>query len=418
MILDEDEDGMSDAWELDIISNSSHWADWTITNILPGDDFDGDGLSNLVEYQNGLSGHLTDSDGDGYGDRFSIDQELRLRLDESSGTVAADSSGKHRDGTLASSPAWQASGGIDGGALEFHGGADAVGLSAGILDGHGDLTISLWFKTASASAVQGLLSATGASPSTSQLAISLESGTTIRFHTGGGTSVTWTSGSNLADDQWHHAIVTRNTAAGQVALHLDGAPYGSPQAASLSALSVSALALGQFHQTVSTYDAAKAFTGHLDEIRIYSAVIGEGQLKDLFRPNDLDLDGLPDNYELSLFGDLAVLSSGADDLDGDGLSNRQEFEGGTDPDDYYNGSTPVISLVAGSGQTIYNRARTPNPLVFLVTRGGTPLVNAPVALSHLESLGGIETPDGEERATSLTLRTNSQGKVSVYFKAD
>ena len=129
-------------------------------------------------------------------------------------------------------------------------------------------------------------------------------------------------------------------------------------------------------------------------------------------------DGLPDDHEISLFGNLATLASGADDLDGDGLTNRQEFEGGTDPNDYYNGNTPVITLLSGSGQTIHNGQRTDDPLVFLVTDGTGPLANAPVELSHLELIGGLETTDGNTLATTLTLRTDSEGKVAVHFKAD
>jgi hypothetical protein len=41
-----------------------------------------------------------------------------------------------------------------------------------------------------------------------------------------------------------------------------------------------------------------------------------------------------------------------------------------------------------------------------------------VDLSHLELIGGIETLDGNTLATSLTLRTDSEGKVAVHFKAD
>ena len=126
----------------------------------------------------------------------------------------------------------------------------------------------------------------------------------------------------------------------------------------------------------------------------------------------------PDDHEISLFGNLATLASGADDPDGDGLTNRQEFEGGTDPNDYYNGNTPVITLLSGSGQTIHNGQRTDDPLVFLVTDGTGPLANAPVELSHLELIGGLETTDGNTLATTLTLRTDSEGKVAVHFKAD
>ena len=254
-----------------------------------------------------------------------------------------------------------------------------------------------------------------------ELAIDIENGDTIRFTTGGGNNVTLDVGRNLSDGLWHHLVLVMDSLNGEVSLRLDGEPFGSVQSVSLGTLAVDSLVLGQQHQTVSTYDCTKAFDGTLDEIRIWSAVIEEPYVSELFQPNDLDLDGLPDDWEGALFGNLTTLAASGDDLDGDGLTNREEFEGGTDPNDYYNGSNPVVTLVSGSGQTVYNGQRTVDPLVFLVSTDGNPankLVNAPVELSHLELIGGVETLDGDTLATTLTLRSDSDGKVSVNFKAD
>ncbi len=44
---------------------------------------------------------------------------------------------------------------------------------------------------------------------------------------------------------------------------------------------------------------------------------------------DSDQDGLPDDWELSYFGDLSQDAN--DDFDGDGKTNLEEYEGGTDP---------------------------------------------------------------------------------------
>jgi len=417
---DTDGDGLSDTWEGMIIANSADPDSVTLADITAIGDNDGDGLSNWIEYQRGLSGYQTDSDGDGYGDRLSVDQELFLRLDEDAGTTAGDDSGENHNGTLAGSATWQPLAGIDGGALAFDGGSDAVGLPEEAVNGASDLTFSLWFKTSASPAVQTLLSGAGSAQSP-ELAIGIENGNTIRFTTGGGNSVVWNAGRNLADDLWHHVILVRDQLGGEVSMSLDGAAFGSPQSVSLNTLAVDSLVLGQRHQTVSTYDSAKAFNGLLDEVRIWAAVIEEPNLTELFLPNDLDLDGLPDDYEISLFGNLATLALAADDLDEDGADNRTEFNAGTDPGDYYNGSNPVVSLVSGSGQTVLNGERTAAPLVFLVSSDGNPankLVNAPVELSHLELIGGIETLDGDTLATTITLRTDSDGKVAVHFKAD
>jgi hypothetical protein len=47
---------------------------------------------------------------------------------------------------------------------------------------------------------------------------------------------------------------------------------------------------------------------------------------------DTDGDGLPDTYEISVFGDLTT-SDGTTDTDGDGVSDADEWQAGTDPAD-------------------------------------------------------------------------------------
>lgn len=64
------------------------------------------------------------------------------------------------------------------------------------------------------------------------------------------------------------------------------------------------------------------------------AVINLGQLKNVFSFDlleDTDTDGLPDWWETHFFGDLD--ETGLGDFDGDGVSNLQEYQDDTDPDD-------------------------------------------------------------------------------------
>ena len=67
--LDEDGDGISDLWELLIVDADSEDAIESIQDVLPDDDFDGDGFTNLQEYEMGLDPTVadaadTDSDAD------------------------------------------------------------------------------------------------------------------------------------------------------------------------------------------------------------------------------------------------------------------------------------------------------------------------------------------------------------------
>jgi hypothetical protein len=71
--LDEDGDGIADAWELEWIA--SRPSSSTITTILaftPTADFDGDGVSNLLEFLYGLNPWSSDSDGDGTPDGVNV----------------------------------------------------------------------------------------------------------------------------------------------------------------------------------------------------------------------------------------------------------------------------------------------------------------------------------------------------------
>lgn len=66
---------------------------------------------------------------------------------------------------------------------------------------------------------------------------------------------------------------------------------------------------------------------------------------------DSDADGLPDEWEDEHFGNLDQL--GSDDPDGDGFTNAEEYEAGSDPNDP--ASTPQQVVVSGGGVTVNDR---------------------------------------------------------------
>ena len=129
---------------------------------------------------------------------------------------------------------------------------------------------------------------------------------------------------------------------------------------------------------------------------------------------DTDLDGLLDAWELQFFGDLTQGPN--DDPDGDGITNLDEFNGGNDPTDYYNGVLPTVSIVSGNNQTGDPSTYLVNPLVVSVTdTGSIPLVNAPVEFAvTLGSAQVAEDNQGTQLGVTLTLRTDAQGEVSAF----
>mgnify|MGYP006276273357 CR=1 FL=1 len=67
-VEDADDDSLPDSWELTIIEANPNDGITTIEDVLPGDDFDGDNLTNAEEFALDTRPHLADSDNDGDSD--------------------------------------------------------------------------------------------------------------------------------------------------------------------------------------------------------------------------------------------------------------------------------------------------------------------------------------------------------------
>ncbi len=104
-------------------------------------------------------------------------------------------------------------------------------------------------------------------------------------------------------------------------------------------------------------------------------------------PTDIDEDGLPDRYELSLFGDIKAEPFG--DADADGLNNEDEWTAGTNPQDP--ASNLRVYFLTGSPERTL--AWTTQPDRFYNVLASDDLVNWRIAGSNVSG-GRWPVPDG------------------------
>jgi alpha-tubulin suppressor-like RCC1 family protein len=149
------------------------------------------------------------------------------------------------------------------------------------------------------------------------------------------------------------------------------------------------------------------------------AVANIGQVKFVFNfslgsGTDTDADGLADSWEMTHFGNLT--HNGIEDFDGDGLTNEQEETAGSNPTDYYNGALPVLSIASGNNQRGEKDTFLAQALTVLVTKGGSPLNNAPVTFTVTLGAGTISVDHGGSLSSTLTVRTDANGKAQAFLK--
>lgn len=131
---------------------------------------------------------------------------------------------------------------------------------------------------------------------------------------------------------------------------------------------------------------------------------------------DADHDGLPDFWEIAYFGNITP--SPTDDPDGDGRSNLQEYQQGSDPNDFYNGVPPSIEVTSGNWQTGKPNAFLPQPLrIRLIDNNGAPYTNSPVTFTISDGDGQLApTVTGSPTLSqAVTLRTDANGYAQVYL---
>jgi hypothetical protein len=126
---------------------------------------------------------------------------------------------------------------------------------------------------------------------------------------------------------------------------------------------------------------------------------------------DTDGNGLPDLWETAFFGQSGI--DPQSDPDGDGRTNLQEYQQGTDPNDYYNGALPMLQP---RGSTDDQLAADGSLNILVTDAIGQPLVNAPGVFrvktgGHLLS-ASLDGPWSAE----VQVKTDATGTAKVYVQ--
>ncbi|MFQ6035968.1 MAG: LamG-like jellyroll fold domain-containing protein [Sedimentisphaerales bacterium] len=218
------------------------------------------------------------------------------KLDEGSGTIAADSSGNGLDGTLVGVPLWVA--GNIGGALEFDGVDDHVDCgNSPILDfGTGDWTVSAWIKVTTTPSGDVTIFGKGGDHTSAILPgvryqLMLDSDNDIHPVVDDDSTKYDPRGDiPVIDGQWHHIVMMRRDGT-KFRVYVDGVEdmgvtnHGEstlPANYDLSGTSKFNAYIGAItNAEVSTPDTVvleKLFLGMIDDVRVYDYALSDAEI--------------------------------------------------------------------------------------------------------------------------------------------
>lgn len=214
------------------------------------------------------------------------------RLEEGTGTTAADSSGYGHTGILASGPTWT-SGKVGSGALSFDGSNDYVSATeSSALRLPGDMTLAFWFKHSGLSpSGYSLLVGKGDSGHRNYMVLQEVSNTRLYFQQWDEINSNFVLLSSvLSTGVWYHATITESGTAAK--LYINGSLDVSGTRSITPPTSSDPVRFG--------YAGWNAYyAGVLDDVRIYNRALTAGEVAILAGTSawDLDGDGLPDYLE-------------------------------------------------------------------------------------------------------------------------
>ncbi|MES1164613.1 MAG: LamG-like jellyroll fold domain-containing protein [Verrucomicrobiota bacterium] len=185
-----------------------------------------------------------------------------LPMDQTTGTVATDTSGNGKNGTLNGGATWVA--GHEGNAVALSGGNQYVSLPAGIVAACSDFTFASWVNL-TANGNWNRIFDFGSGTNTNMFLTPRANGAVLRFaiKNNGGAEQQLSYNVDMTLGTWHHVAVVLSNTTGQ--LFLDGVQVATATIA-LNPINLGATAnnwLGRSQYTADPY-----YNGKLDDVRI------------------------------------------------------------------------------------------------------------------------------------------------------
>ncbi|MFI6035093.1 family 43 glycosylhydrolase [Streptomyces sp. NPDC051315] len=210
---------------------------------------------------------------------------LHYDFDETSGTIARDSSGHGYHGTYVRTPAFGT--GVNGGSFRMSGDSAAspyVKIPNGVLRNAGSVTVSTYAKWQGGSSWQWLF---GLGPDSDKYLFASPSNGSSKLYSAI-TKASWsaesklTAGSQLTPGEWRHVTVTLDGATGTMVLYVDGV-----EAARTTGVTIEPSELYDSTKDFSgyvgrsLYSADPYFGGEVDDFRVYGRALSAAEVLEL-----------------------------------------------------------------------------------------------------------------------------------------
>ncbi len=219
------------------------------------------------------------------------------RFDETSGTVAHDSTGAH-DGSLSSTGASFAFGGVSGGALTLDRSKDGYVRVPHITNVLGtDFTVVVWVKLPPGDTTQSCLISQNEQWQVGGFLINSGVGPAVGWGQAGRASLLLNdythaiaSTSTINDGQWHQVVCIYRLGA-RTGLYVDGAPV-EVELASVPLVDRDVpFLIGGVHGIDAVGVSRGFFSGSIDDVQLYSRALTDAEVGDLFLNPGSDLAG-------------------------------------------------------------------------------------------------------------------------------